>query len=65
MCSLFATYFTLGLRPSFDLGMNEEIIRLLSVVPIIDLIDIGEKSCICGGNPCFRDRKDKSEVNCP
>ena len=43
MNSLFATYFTLGLRPSFDLGMNEEIVRLLSVVPIIDHIVIGEK----------------------
>ena len=43
MNSLFVTYFSLGLRPSFDLGMNEEIVRLLSVVPIIDHIVIGEK----------------------
>ncbi len=43
MNSLFATYFSLGLRPSFDLGMNEEIVRLLSVVPIIDRIVSDEK----------------------
>ena len=53
MNSLFATYFSMGLRPSFDLGMNEEIVRLLSVVPIIDLINIGEKGCISGGKHKF------------
>ena len=48
MNSLFVTYFSLGLRPNFDLGMNEEISRLLSVVPIIDRFGIGEKDCIIG-----------------